>query len=85
MTSQGLARFSQRMSAVTLLLIIAMLLLNAALWLFPQLSAESGYGFGFGLSNSLSSHLAAGAVFPGGKPWAAFCCRASPCWRWPLA
>ncbi|AIC22321.1 MULTISPECIES: DUF2975 domain-containing protein [Pseudomonas] len=64
MTSQGLARFSQRMSAVTLLLIIAMLLLNAALWLFPQLSAESGYGFGFGLSNSLSSHLAAGAVFP---------------------
>lgn len=65
MTSHRLARLSQRMSAVTLLLIVAMLLLNAALWLFPDLSAENGYGLGFGLSNDLFSRGVVGAAaFP---------------------
>ncbi|WP_347902016.1 DUF2975 domain-containing protein [Pseudomonas purpurea] len=47
MTSNRLAQLSQRMASVTLLLIVAMLLLNAAMWLFPGLSTV---GAGFALT-----------------------------------
>ena len=53
MTLDRLTRFSQRMATITLCLLLAMLLLNAAYWLFPSLAANEGYGFEFSISNSL--------------------------------
>ncbi|OPA94111.1 DUF2975 domain-containing protein [Pseudomonas fluorescens] len=54
MNTQRLALLSQRMSVVTLLLIISMLALNAAGWLFPVLGSSSeGIGFNFALSDRL--------------------------------
>lgn len=52
MNTQRLAQLSQRMSLLTLLLIVTMLALNAAVWLFPVLgSSADGLGFGFALSD----------------------------------
>ncbi|TFY86911.1 DUF2975 domain-containing protein [Pseudomonas kairouanensis] len=54
MNTQRLAQLSQRMSLLTLLLIITMLALNAAVWLFPVLSSSAdGLGLGFALSDRL--------------------------------
>jgi hypothetical protein len=54
MNTQRLALLSQRMSVITLLLIVGMLTLNAAVWLFPVLSSSTdGLGFGFALSDRL--------------------------------
>lgn len=51
MTTHRLARFSQRMALFTLLLIVAMLGLNTALWVYPVLgSGPGGLGMAFGLS-----------------------------------
>ncbi|MGY2375277.1 DUF2975 domain-containing protein [Pseudomonas sp. SDO524_S393] len=49
MDTQRLAQLSQRMSMITLLLIVSMLLLNTVVWVFPILS--DGLGFGFALSD----------------------------------
>lgn len=58
MTTRRLAHFSQAMAAVTLCFIVAMLLLNAACWLYPALtSVAQGHGFGFGLTDGLISSL----------------------------
>lgn len=54
MTSDRLSHLSQRMAAATLWLIVAMLLLNAACWLYPSLN---GYGLGFALTDRLISNL----------------------------
>lgn len=66
MNTQRLARLSQRMSLITLLLIIAMLLLNTAVWLFPVLSSSAdGLGFGFALSDrQISGRAGLVALFP---------------------
>jgi hypothetical protein len=46
------------MAAATLWLIVAMLLLNAACWLYPSLnSIRGGYGLGFALTDRLISNL----------------------------
>ncbi|MFC6296415.1 DUF2975 domain-containing protein [Pseudomonas sp. CCM 7893] len=67
MNSQRLAQLSQRMSLITLLLIVAMLLLNTALWLFPVLgSSADGLGFGFALSDrQIQGRAGQVALFPG--------------------
>lgn len=57
MTSNRLAQLSQRMAALTLLLIIAMLAINAVLWLFPSLAAKDGLGIGFALTDRQLSHI----------------------------
>jgi hypothetical protein len=58
MISDRLALSSQRMASVTLGFIVAMLLLNAACWLWPALnSVKAGYGIGFGLTDGLISSL----------------------------
>lgn len=58
MSSDRLSRYSQRMAAVTLCFALGMLVLNAACWVFPQLtSAAGGHGFGFGLTNGLITSL----------------------------
>jgi hypothetical protein len=65
MTSVSLAQFSRRMATITLLLIILMLVLNAAVWLFPALASKDGLGLGFALSDrQLSDMTSAAAVFP---------------------
>jgi len=48
MSPNKLMNFSRLMSSATLLLIIGMLLLNAACWVYPALVKE--YGFGFNLT-----------------------------------
>lgn len=53
-----LASFSQRMAALTLTLIACMLILNAALWVFPILGSEDGLGLGFSLSGVMLTQLA---------------------------
>ena len=54
MNTQRLAQLSQRMSLLTLLLIVVMLVLNTCVWLFPVLSSSAdGLGFGFALSDRL--------------------------------
>ncbi|MGB3123502.1 MAG: DUF2975 domain-containing protein [Pseudomonas sp.] len=54
MNNQRLALLSQRMSVITLVLIVSMLMLNAAVWLFPVLSSSTdGLGLGFALSDRL--------------------------------
>ncbi|KAF2408253.1 DUF2975 domain-containing protein [Pseudomonas antarctica] len=66
MNTQRLAQLSQRMSLLTLLLIVVMLVLNTAVWLFPVLgSSADGLGFGFALSDRLiEAHAAKVALFP---------------------
>lgn len=49
-----LASTCQKMAAFTVLLVAAMILINAATWFFPSLgSVEGGYGIAFSLSNAL--------------------------------
>ncbi|MEC5318667.1 DUF2975 domain-containing protein [Brenneria populi subsp. brevivirga] len=58
MSPDRLALFCRRMAVVTLWLIIIMLALNAAVWLFPMLaSVDGGYGIAFSLSDRLISSL----------------------------
>lgn len=66
MNTQRLAQLSQRMSLITLLLIVTMLLLNAAVWWFPVLSSSAdGLGFGFALSDrQIQGRAAQVALFP---------------------
>jgi len=65
MTSNRLAHLSQRMAAVTLLLIVVMLALNAALWVFPIIASKNGWGLGFALSERRLSDIAdRAALFP---------------------
>ncbi|MFW9080718.1 DUF2975 domain-containing protein [Pseudomonas sp. P2757] len=65
MTSNNLARFSQRMAAVTLVLIVVMLVFNAALWLFPVIAGKNGWGLGFALTDRQLSNIADKAqMFP---------------------
>ncbi|WP_426234336.1 DUF2975 domain-containing protein [Pseudomonas sp. TWP3-2] len=65
MTNNGLACFSRRMATVTLLLIVVMLLLNAALWLYPSLAGKDGWGLGFALTERQLSQIAdSAALFP---------------------
>lgn len=51
MTSNRLAQYSQRMAALTLFLIVAMLAVNSMLWLFPFLAAKDGWGLAFALTD----------------------------------
>lgn len=66
MNTQRLAQLSQRMSLLTLLLIVSMLLLNAAVWVFPVLSSSTdGLGFGFALSDrQIQGRAEQVALFP---------------------
>lgn len=66
MNTHRLAQLSQRMSLLTLLLIITMLALNAAVWLFPVMSSSSeGLGFGFALSDrQIQGRAEQVALFP---------------------
>jgi Protein of unknown function (DUF2975) len=65
MTSNRLAQLSQRMAVATLLLIVTMLLLNTAVWLFPFLGAKDGLGLGFSLTErQLSSISGQVMLFP---------------------
>ncbi|NWA82856.1 DUF2975 domain-containing protein [Pseudomonas poae] len=66
MNTQRLAQLSQRMSLLTLLLIVVMLVLNTAVWLYPVLSSSTeGLGFGFALSDRLiQERTAQVALFP---------------------
>lgn len=66
MDTQRLAQLSQRMSLLTLLLIVGMLVLNTAVWMFPVLSSSAdGLGLGFALSDRLIQTRAAKvALFP---------------------
>ena len=67
MTTHRLARLSQGMAVVTLWFIVAMLLLNAAVWWFPEISpAANGYGIGFALTNGLIARL---GLDVSGMPW----------------
>lgn len=54
MHSDRIARLSQRMAAVTLWFIVAMLLLNVAYWAFPSLNETKS---GAGLTDSLIARL----------------------------
>lgn len=66
MNTQRLAQLSQRMSLITLVLIISMLALNAAVWLYPILSSSTGgLGFGFALSDrQIQGRAEQVALFP---------------------
>lgn len=66
LTTQRLARVCQCMAVMTFVLLIGMLLSNAACWLFPNLnSVEGGYGVSFGLTNRLIAGLGVDlSVFP---------------------
>ncbi|KWK76904.1 hypothetical protein WM16_11235 [Burkholderia ubonensis] len=66
MPADRIAHVSQRMAAVTLWFIVAMMLLNAACWVAPSLNATpSGAGLGFGLTDSLIAGLGVDvAAFP---------------------
>ena len=66
MNTQRLAQLSQRMSMITLLLIVLMLALNVAVWLFPVLSSSTdGLGFGFALSDrQIQGRAEQVALFP---------------------
>lgn len=62
-----LDRLSRRMAVITLWLVILMLTLNAAYWLFPQsASALEGFGLAFSLSDRLISSL---QLDIGNFPW----------------
>ncbi|RQZ40130.1 DUF2975 domain-containing protein [Burkholderia sp. Bp9090] len=66
MHSDRIARISQRMATVTLWFIVGMLVLNAACWAFPSLSAATGPGLVFGLTDSVVTNL---GVDVGAFPW----------------
>lgn len=66
MTSNHLARLSQRMAAVTLLLIVVMLAFNAALWMFPIIAGKDGWGLGFALTDRQLSDITDKALL---FPW----------------
>lgn len=71
-SSRRLSYCSQCMAVATLILIIAMLLLNAASWLYPTFySVQQGTSnFNFGLNNDLVRHLHIDiASFPGWQKW----------------
>jgi len=70
MTTHSLARFSQHMAAVTLLLMVAMLSLNVLVWLVPSLAAADGWGLGFGLTERQLSAL--GGQVAGLSGWQVF-------------
>ncbi|WLG33554.1 DUF2975 domain-containing protein [Pseudomonas simiae] len=53
-----LAQFSQRMAVLTLMFIACMLILNAALWVFPIMGSNDGWGIGFSLSGVMLNQLA---------------------------
>lgn len=54
MYKDKLAITCQKMAVFTLLLIVAMVVINAATWFFPSLgSIDGGYGIAFSLSNQL--------------------------------
>lgn len=80
MNTQRLAQLSQRMSMITLLLIISMLVLNAAVWLFPVLSSSAdGLGFGFALSDrQIQGRAEQVALFPFWRSWGGSCCPVFP-------
>ncbi|KGU85404.1 DUF2975 domain-containing protein [Pseudomonas mediterranea] len=60
MCSNRLALYSQRMAAVTLVFIVAMMAVNAAAWLFPDIASK--YGLGFSLTERQLSSLPGGAT-----------------------
>ncbi|MBP6117547.1 MAG: DUF2975 domain-containing protein [Neisseriaceae bacterium] len=67
MKTQKLAQTAKRMALLTLALMAAMLLLNTAYWLWPNLtSIDGGYGFGFGLTDRLVPSL---GIDVAAMPW----------------
>jgi len=60
MPSNRLALYSQRMAAVTLIFVAAMMIINAVIWLLPDI--ESEYGLGFSLSRRMLSSLSEDAM-----------------------
>lgn len=60
MSSNRLALYSQRMAVITLVFIITMMVLNAGVWLFPDVASE--YGLGFALTERQLSSLSAEAM-----------------------
>ncbi|MEW5510792.1 DUF2975 domain-containing protein [Pseudomonas sp. LF135] len=66
MNTQRLAQLSQRMSLLTLLLIVVMLVLNTGVWLFPVLGSSAD---GLGLSFSLSDRIQDSGVQIALLPW----------------
>ncbi|WP_210645414.1 DUF2975 domain-containing protein [Pseudomonas sp. Tri1] len=60
MHSNRLALYSQRMAAITLVFIVAMMVINAAAWLFPSVASQ--YGLGFALTERQLSSLSDGAT-----------------------
>lgn len=60
MYSNRLALYSQRMAAITLVFIVAMMAFNAAAWVFPDVASQ--YGLGFSLTERQLSSLSAGAI-----------------------
>lgn len=60
MHSNRLALYSQRMAAITLVFIVAMMAINAAAWLFPGVASQ--YGLGFSLTERQMSSLSDGAM-----------------------
>jgi len=65
MRSISLAQFSRRMATISLLTILLMLLLNAALWIFPTLANRDGWGLAFALTDrQLSEITETAALFP---------------------
>lgn len=55
MINNRLAQFSQRMAFFTLLLIFGMVVLNAAVWIYPILGFKDGLGVAFALSKVMLS------------------------------
>lgn len=60
MPTHRLALYSQRMAAVTLIFIVAMMAANAGAWLFPEIAAR--YGLGFALTERQLSSVSAEAL-----------------------
>ncbi|XXD70916.1 DUF2975 domain-containing protein [Pseudomonas sp. D2-30] len=60
MGSNRLAVYSQRMAAITLIFIAAMMAINALVWVFPDI--ESQYGLGFALTQRQLSSLSGEAT-----------------------
>lgn len=67
METKKLAQMAKRMALLTLALMAAMLLLNTAYWVWPNLtSVDGGYGFGFGLTDRLVPSL---GIDVAAMPW----------------
>ncbi|AUM71792.1 DUF2975 domain-containing protein [Pseudomonas fluorescens] len=60
MRTNRLALYSQRMAAITLLFMVAMMAANAAAWLFPDVASR--YGLGFALTERQMSSLSEEAM-----------------------